>query len=56
MATKLNYQVMMERFWGLKETVSIHSNVQDAIKALQVKKHIVNNPEVVFTIISVEAI
>lgn len=51
--TKLNYEVQMERFWGLKETVSVHANVNDAIKALQVKKHAINNPEVVFTIITV---
>jgi len=49
------YQVLMERFWGLKETVGLYSNVNDAIKALQVKKHAINNPDVVFTIITVKA-
>lgn len=48
------YTVIMERFWGLKETVSTHANVQDAIKALQAKKAIVllTHPEAVFTISS----
>jgi hypothetical protein len=49
----MQYQVIMERFWGLKETVGIYATVQDAIKALQVKKHAINNSEVVFTITTV---
>ncbi len=44
------YQVLMERFWGLKETVGVYNNVQDAIKAIQAKKSAINNSEVVFTI------
>lgn len=52
----MKFAVLMERFWGLKETVGLYSNVQDAMKALQVKKYAVNNPEVVFTIITIETI
>ena len=54
--TNLLYQVMMERFWGLKEVVGLHSNVDDAIKALQVKKAIVKKtyPEAVFTIVTIK--
>lgn len=48
------FQVLMERFWGLKETVGIYSNVNDAIKAIQVKKHALNNTEAVFTIVTVK--
>lgn len=50
----MKYVILMERFWGLKETVGIYASVNDAIKALQVKKHAVNNPEVVFTIVSLK--
>lgn len=54
MGTTQTYAVQMERFWGLKETVGIYSSIQDAIKALQVKKHAVNNSEVVFTIVTIK--
>lgn len=50
----MRFQVMMERFWGLKETVGLYSNVNDALKALQVKKLAINNPEVVFTIVTLK--
>lgn len=50
--TKLNYEVQMERYWGLKETVSVHSDVNEAIKALQLKKATMTS-DVVFTIITV---
>jgi hypothetical protein len=54
----LKYEVKMERFWGLKETVSIHADVTEAIKAIQEKKQdmLLKDPmqEVVFTIVTVK--
>ena len=48
------YAVIMERFCGLKETVGIYNTISEAMTALQVKKHAINNPEVVFTIITIK--
>lgn len=50
----MTFQVIMERFWGLKETVGIYNTISEAITALQVKKHVVNNADIVFTIITVK--
>lgn len=50
----LTYEVQMERFWGLKETVSVHANIQDALQALQVKKFAMGSKEAVFTIRTVK--
>jgi hypothetical protein len=49
----MSYAVVMERFWGVKEIVSMHANVQDAINALKLKKANMSS-EVVFTIITLK--